>query len=153
MGAFKQGQRSPDVRPPLEEVFHEIIELSLRPEGFVHGGGRNDLSEVAARLGVPADIIDTSYIEEGLREYGYKVETVRREKHGDALVEVLRYKVVDPRTRKGYYVVVVIGRGPRGSYHEIRSAGGALSADKLALELIPRTLLAVGKEEDREARG
>jgi len=125
--AHKHWQDTTAGRPPLEDVFHEILKTVAERGVFIHGGGHYGLAEVARRLNVYDEDIGTEYIVRGLSEYwdrDEKFEVLKSETRGDISIRVFACTVIDPVTKAKYRVVVAVAKGPGGEYYEIRSANG-----------------------------
>jgi len=146
--------------PTLEEVFHEILELALGQGGFVQDpdNGTFDLDEVAERLGVPPNAIDTSYIVSGLAKYGRRVKGAVFRLGGEedyTLVNVSIYRVKDPIEGGEYYAAAWIIDHPLGDRYEIYAYEDLGEAEKSARGLAEDALEFIrmnGTEEEyREA--
>jgi len=126
--------------PTLAEVFHEILRLARGQGGFVHGGADFDLDIVADRLGLPPDAIDTSYIDDGLLEYGERLKGATFELGRDSWVDVSLYKVKDPVEGGEYYAAVMVVNHPSGDYYEIHASEDQGYAEKAARALAEEAL-------------
>jgi len=126
--------------PTLGEVFHEILVKARGQGGFVHGGSDFDLDVVAERLDLPPDAVDTSYIEDGLLEYGERLKGAAFELDRDSWVDVSLYRVEDPVEGGEYYAAVMVVNHPAGDYYEIHASRYQEDAEEVAKALAEEAL-------------